>query len=35
MYGKDNEIRRRKPIYVDRDLKNKITENTNNGKRYC
>ena len=35
MYGKKNGIRRRKPIYVDRRLKNKITENTNNGKRYC
>lgn len=35
MYGKDNGIRRRKPIYVDKRLKNKITENTNNGKRYC
>lgn len=35
MYGKKNGIRRRKPIYVDKRLKDKITENTNNGKRYC
>lgn len=35
MYGKKNGIRRRKPIYVNRVLKDKLTENTNNGKRYC
>lgn len=35
MYGKDNGIRRRKPIYVSKRLKDKLTENTNNGKRYC
>lgn len=35
MYGKNNGLRRRKPIYVDKRLKDKLTENTNNGIRYC
>lgn len=35
MYGKDNGVRRRKPIYICKRLKDKLTENTNNGIKYC
>jgi hypothetical protein len=33
MYG--NRTPRVKSIYVNKELRNKITENTNNGKQYC
>lgn len=35
MYNKDGGVTRSKPIYVDKNLKNKLTEYTNNGKQYC
>ena len=35
LYGKKDSISRRKPIYVDKRLKDRLTEHTNNGKRYC
>lgn len=35
MYGKKNGIRRRKPIYVDKVLRDRLTELTNEGKKYC
>lgn len=35
IYGKGDSIKRRKPIYVDRRLRDRLTENTNNGIRYC
>lgn len=35
MHGKNGGVIRRKPIYVDKRLKQKITDNTNEGIRYC
>lgn len=35
MYNKDGGVTRTKLIYVDKELKNKLTQNTNNGKQYC
>lgn len=35
MYYKNGGVRRRKPIYLNPTLRDKITTNTNNGKQYC
>lgn len=35
LFGKKDNIKRRKPIYVDRRLRDRLTENTNNGIKYC
>lgn len=35
MYNKDGGVTRTKPIYVDKKLKNKLTNYTNQGKQYC
>lgn len=35
MYNKNGGITRQKPIYLDKKLKNKLTEYTNQGKQYC
>jgi hypothetical protein len=35
MYGKKDSIKRRKPIYVDKNLRDRLTELTNEGKKYC
>lgn len=35
MYSKNGGITRTKLIYLDKNLKNKLTQNTNNGKQYC
>lgn len=35
MYYKGGELKRTKPIYVNRKLKDKITSYTNSGKQYC
>mgnify|MGYP006376706547 CR=1 FL=1 len=35
MYNREGKPSREKPIYVDKCLKKKIIDNTNNGKQYC
>lgn len=35
MYNRDGKIARVKPIYLNKEFKDKITKNTNNGKQYC
>ena len=35
IYGKKDSISRRKPIYVDKNLRDRLTQLTNEGKKYC
>ena len=35
MYNKDGGVTRTKPIYLNKEYKKKITDNTNAGKQYC